>query len=40
MIDRIGTFGLSQILLSQYQGIQSSMAQTQQEISSGKVGTQ
>jgi len=40
MIDRVGTFGLSQLLLSQYQNIQSSMAKTQQQISSGKVGTQ
>jgi flagellar hook-associated protein 3 FlgL len=40
MIDRISTFGLSQALLSQYQGIQTRMAQTQQQISSGKVGTQ
>jgi flagellar hook-associated protein 3 FlgL len=40
MIDRVGTLGLSQLLLSQYQNIQSSMAKTQQQISSGKVGTQ
>lgn len=40
MIDRIGTFGLSQAMLSQYQGIQQSMAKTQQQISSGLVGTQ
>ena len=40
MIDRVGTFGLSQALLSQYQSIQSRMAQTQQQISSGKIGTQ
>ena len=40
MIDRIGTLGLSQRLLSQYQDIQSRMARTQQQISSGKVGTQ
>jgi len=40
MIDRIGTLGLSQRLLSQYQDIQSHMARTQQQISSGKVGTQ
>lgn len=40
MIDRVGTWGLSQTLLSQYQGIQSRMADTQAQISSGKVGTQ
>src|SRR5262245_6998109 len=40
MIDRIGTLGLSQLLLSQYQSIQTRMANTQQQISSGKVGTQ
>lgn len=40
MIDRVGTWGLSQALLSQYQGIQTRMADTQQQISSGKVGTQ
>src|SRR5262245_59078036 len=40
MIDRIGTYGLSQLMLSQYQTIQSNMTQTQAQISSGKVGTQ
>jgi len=40
MIDRVGTWGLSQALLSQYQGIQTRMAETQAQISSGKVGTQ
>ncbi|MBI1210402.1 MAG: hypothetical protein GC190_02985 [Alphaproteobacteria bacterium] len=40
MIDRIGTYGLAQTLLSQYQSIQQSLANTQQQISSGKVGTQ
>jgi flagellar hook-associated protein 3 FlgL len=40
MIDRVGTFGLSQLLLSQYSGIQSRMAQTTAQISSGKIGTQ
>src|SRR6185436_2733729 len=40
MIDRVGTWGLSQALLSQYQSIQSRMALTQAQISSGKVGTQ
>jgi flagellar hook-associated protein 3 FlgL len=40
MISRVSTFGLSQLLLSQYQSIQSSMATSQQQISSGKVGTQ
>jgi flagellar hook-associated protein 3 FlgL len=40
MIERIGTHGLSQLLLSQYQSIQSRMAQTQAQIASGKIGTQ
>jgi flagellar hook-associated protein 3 FlgL len=40
MISRVSTYGLSQLLLSQYQSIQSSMATSQQQISSGKVGTQ
>ena len=40
MINRVSTYGLSQLLLSQYQSIQSSMSTSQQQISSGKVGTQ
>ncbi len=40
MIDRVGTFGLSQTLLAEYSRIQSRIAITQQQISSGKVGTQ
>ena len=40
MIDRVGTLGLSQTLLAEYSRIQSQMAQTQVQISTGKVGTQ
>ena len=40
MISQTSTYGLSQLLLSQYQNIQSSISKTSQQISSGKVGTQ
>src|SRR5882724_10977296 len=40
MIDRVGTLGLSQTLLSSYSNIQARMTQTEAQISSGKVGTQ
>ena len=40
MIDRVGTLGLSQTLLSSYSNIQARMANTEAQISSGKVGTQ
>jgi len=40
MIDRVGTYGLSQVMLSSYSSIQSRIADTQAQISSGKVGTQ
>src|ERR1700682_3408434 len=40
MIDRVGTLGLSQTLLSSYSNIQARMTETQAQISSGKVGTQ
>jgi len=40
MIDRVGTLGLSQTLLSSYTNIQARMADTEAQISSGKIGTQ
>ncbi len=40
MIDRVGTLGLSQTLLSSYSNIQARMTETQAQISSGKIGTQ
>ena len=40
MIDRVGTLGLSQTMLSSYSSIQARIANTQGQISSGKIGTQ